>query len=160
MLPDTSKPCVLIQVSPHPGFERKLREVQAGMEEEGIPWLEGQSIEPDAVVLAYQGACASKLGVGIGIGAEGLCIHHNKLPAGQPLFVLKVAGTPLEWRRFGYNAARLVKGIPFKIQAAETEIPQVMDYNTLYSLVFAIVIKVLQETVQGHGEVKAWSKTL
>ena len=159
MLPETNKPCVLIHVSPHPSFEHKIREVQAGMEEEGIPYVVMQSNQSDVVALAYQGACTSKLGVGVGIGVEGLCIHYSKLPAEEPLFALKVAGTPLEWRHFGYNAARLVKGIPFKNQSAENLIPQVMDHSDLYSLISTIVKKVLQETVQGHGEVQAWSKT-
>ena len=41
MLPDqlSVKPCVVITVLPHPGCEYKIREVKAGMEEEGIPLL-------------------------------------------------------------------------------------------------------------------------
>jgi hypothetical protein len=83
------------------------------------------------------------------------------LPERQPLFELNVSGTSGQWRHFGYNAARLVKGIPFKKQPSENlETPdfQSMDSSALYSLVYSIVKKVLQETAQGHGEVKAWSK--
>ena len=159
MLPDIIKPSVLIYAFPHPGCEHKIREVQAGMEEEGIPYSVGHSDESDPVLLSYQGASTSKLGVGLGIGAEGLCIHYSKLPVQEPLFSLKGVGTPCEWRHFGYNAARLVKGIPFKNQVSEGTSNQVIDSNALYSLVCSIVEKVLRETAQDHGEVKAWSKT-
>lgn len=147
MSPDKAsvKPYVLIYVFPHIGWEEKIREVQAGMEEEGIPCLVLQAEELDVVALAYQGACASKLGVGVGIGAEGLCIHYNKLPELHPLFALNVPGTPVHWRYFGYNAARLVKGIPFKEQPVEELVPQHLDSSTLYNLVYGIVQKVLQE---------------
>ena len=156
MLPERAsvKPCVLIHFSPHIGCEEKIREVQAGMEEEGIPCLVAQAEELDVVALAYQGACASKLGVGLGIGAQGLCIHYSKLPKQNPLFALDFPGNPVHWRHFGSNAARLVKGIPFKEQPVEELIPQLLDLSALYNLVYGIVQKVLRETDQGHGEVK------
>jgi len=148
MLPEgaSDNPCVLIHVFPHTGWEEKIREVQAGMEEEGIPCHVVQAEEFDEVVLAYQGACASKLGVGLGIGVEGLCIHYNKLPKRQPLFALNVPGTPVDWRHFGYNAARLVKGIPFKEEPMEELTPKLVDSKALYNLVYGIVQKVLRET--------------
>ncbi|WP_378954829.1 glycerol dehydratase reactivase beta/small subunit family protein [Pelosinus sp. sgz500959] len=162
MLPDQIKPCIVIYFYSHPGYERKIREVQAGMEEEGIPCSIMQSNENDVIVLAYQAASASKLGVGVGIGQDGLSIQYDKLPAKEPLFLLTTPGTPTDWRKFGYNAARLVKGIPFKEQKEQSEEkidPQCEDSSALYHLVWSIVQKVLQETGQGHGEVKAWSKT-
>jgi len=96
----------------------------------------------------------------MGIGMDDLCIHYVKLPAQNPLFALSQAGSPAQWRHFGYNAARLVKGIPFKEQPSEDEGLQVNDRDDLYALVYRMVQKVLQESAQGHGEVKAWSKTL
>jgi hypothetical protein len=160
MLPDQNKPSVLIYLFPHTGCEEKIREVQAGMEEEGIPCTVVHSNETDAADLSYEGASKSKLGVGIGIGAEDLCIHYVKLPAQKPLFALHEAGSPAQWRHFGYNAARLVKGIPFKDQPSENENLQTNNRDDLYKIVYRIVQKVLQESAQGHGEVKAWSKTL
>ncbi|TGE39395.1 dehydratase [Desulfosporosinus fructosivorans] len=162
MLPDGAsvKPCVLIHVFPHFGWKEKIREVQAGLEEEGIPSLVVQVKESDVVALAFQGACASKLGVGLGIGADGLCIHYFKLPDQHPLFALNVPGTPIQWRHFGYNAARLVKGIPFKEQPLEDLAPQFVDSSLLYNLVYGIVQKVLRETDQGHGEVKHGQKSV
>lgn len=158
MLPDQIKPCITIYVYHHPGSIQKVREVQAGMEEEGIPFVIAESKETDAITLACQAAAASKLGVGVGIGADGLSIQHEKLPAKEPLFLLTTSGTPADWRKFGYNAARLVKGIPFKTESEEKVDPQCQDSSALYHLVWSIVQKVLQETGQGHGEVKAWSK--
>lgn len=159
MLPDRIKPCVLIYIFPHSDGDKKIREVQAGMEEEGIPCSIMSSNESDEITLAYQAASASKLGVGIGIGAKNLCIHYAKLPANQPLFALNAAGTPAQWRHFGYNAARLVKGIPFKNQPSEDVGPQIIDSKALYQIVYKIVHKVLLEGAEDHGEVKAWSKT-
>lgn len=158
MLPDGIKPCIVIYVCSHPGAMEKIREVQAGMEEEGIPWSILQSNETDFTKLAYEAASSSKLGVGVGIGVDGLSIQHEKLPANQPLFSLAAAGKPADWRRFGYNAARLVKGIPFKNESEEKIDPQCQDSSVLYQLIWNLVQKVLQETGQNHGEVKAWSK--
>lgn len=159
MLPDRIKPCIVIAAYTHPGCEQKIREVKAGMEEEGIPCSIMHSNDGDAVSLAYQAACASKLGVGVGIGAEDLFIQYEKLPPREPLFALRVSGTPTDWRHFGYNAARLVKGIPFKNKSLEVMDLQCPDSSALYHLVWSIVQKVLQETAEGHGEVKTWSNT-
>jgi hypothetical protein len=159
MLPDQNKPCVLIYVFPHSDCEAKIREVQAGMEEEGIPYTVVHSNEINAAALAYEGASKSKLGVGIGIGEGDLCIHYAKLPAQKPLFALQASGKPAEWRHFGYNAARLVKGIPFKNQPPVDVDLQLYDSSSLYDIVYRIVQKVLQESAQDHEEVKAWSKT-
>ncbi len=149
----SDKPCVMIYAFPHPDYERKIREVKAGMEEEGIPYSIVASKTGAAVPMAYQGACESKLGVGIGISAESLCIHYAKLPCDQPLFVLPGPGRAVEWRCFGYNAARLVKGIPFKNMHEEKPVAQPSDTNELYNLVRCIVTKILQESAPGHREV-------
>lgn len=155
MLPDRIKPCIIIHVYNHPTSGQKVREVQAGMEEEGIPCSIIESHEKDVATLAYQAACTSKLGVGVGISSDGLSIQYDKLPAKEPLFLLTTPGTPSDWRMFGYNAARLVKGIPFKNQTEEKIDPQCQDSSALYHLVWRIVQKILQENGQGHGEVKA-----
>ena len=139
MLPDQNKPCILIYLAPHPGSEEKLREVQAGMEEEGIPYTVVQSNETNAAALSYEGASKSKLGVGVGIGAEDLCIHYVKLPAQKPLFALQEVGSPAQWRHFGYNAARLVKGIPFKDQSSKNESYEASHRDDLYKMVYRIV---------------------
>lgn len=70
MLPERAsvKPCVLIYVFPHIGWEEKIREVQAGMEEEGIPCLVVQAEEFDVVAQR----CLLDRGSGCG-GKSGRC---------------------------------------------------------------------------------------
>ena len=124
-----------------------MREVQAGMEEEGIPFSIMPSDDKAVMALANQAAYASKLGVGVGIGPDGLAIQTDKLPDQKPLFLLTNPGTQADWRNFGYNAARLVKGIPFK-QQPETTASQDQDSGALVQLIRTVVQKVLQETGQ------------
>lgn len=109
-----AKPCVHIRLHEHPGWAEKLREVQAGLEEEGIPCRVASCENGGFIALGYQGAQESQLGVGVGIDDEGLCIHYQKLPEKEPLFQLTETTRADAWRRIGYDAARLVKGIPFK----------------------------------------------
>ncbi|MBM7866978.1 hypothetical protein GTO89_05010 [Heliobacterium gestii] len=112
-----AKPSVLIFYAPHDGCPQKLRELHAGLEEEGIP-AAAQVITAGALEqIAYQAAQTSQLGVGISvIGGQGMCIHHRRLPENRPLFVLDETARPADWRRLGYNAARLVKGTAFKLE--------------------------------------------
>jgi len=145
-----AKPSIMIGAVPHPEYERKLREVQAGMEEEGVPYSLTTSGQLDAVSLAYQSAGQSQLGVGVGISPEAICVHYYKLPAEQPLFVTGSADDASEWRRLGYNAARLVKGIPFKDQQLDTAAPAEGTAD-LYQLIRTIVMKVLRENAQAMG---------
>lgn len=153
----SNRPSIVIHIFPHAGEAAKLREIQAGMEEEGVPYSLRTGTDTDAVALGHQGAYQSALGVGVGISPDGLCIHYRKLPAGEPLFVLTGKQDAAEWRRFGYNAARLVKGLPFKDrQAAEAAAD---EPDGLYARVREIVLKILPELAQGHGEVNTWSKT-
>lgn len=153
-----NKPSIIICVAQLVGYEAKLRELQAGMEEEGVPYTIQEGTASDAVMLGYQGAQLSPLGVGIGIDAASLCIHYQKLPEDQPLFMLDGQGTLAEWRNFGYNAARLVKGLPFKQIARQEESAAADELTRLYENVRKIILKVLQESAQGHGEVNTWSK--
>lgn len=141
-----AKPSIAIYVTPHSGQDRKLRELRAGMEEEGIPYTVAAG-EGDAPALAYQGALSSQLGVGVGLGPDAVCVHFQKLPPEQPLFVVK-DDTLSALRVVGYNAARLVKGTPFKSQDALVE-PEAMP--DMEQLVANIVQKVLREIQEGQG---------
>ena len=154
-----NKPSIIICTSQHTGLEAKLRELKAGMEEEGVPCSLLSDSSADAISLAYKGAQASLLGVGVGIGSAALCIHYQKLPEDQPLFVLQGEGTLTEWRYFGYNAARLVKGLPFKENPVQAAAAANENKAQLYESVREMILKVLQENAQGHGEVNTWSKT-
>jgi hypothetical protein len=156
-----NKPSIIICACPHDACAAKLRELQAGMEEEGVPCLLTDDAGGDAAALAFKGAQVSPPGVGVGISPAALCVHYQKLPERQPLFVLERTGTPAEWRNFGYNAARLVKGLPFKDTSVQEEAAAPEDdMAKLYASVREIILKVLQESAQGHGEVNTWSKTL
>nr|WP_320148170.1 glycerol dehydratase reactivase beta/small subunit family protein [uncultured Anaeromusa sp.] len=155
------RPSVFLAVAAHDKLEAKLREIKAGMEEEGIPWRLTEQETGDAARLAHEAAFASPLGVGVGVSGEGLCIHYRKLALEEPLFIHPGTGDPSVWRLFGYNAARLVKGIPFKEKAEEVGVPadeaEVVAEEDLTSLVAEIVRRMLQETagapggLRGHG---------
>lgn len=100
---------VLHQVCP----DSCLRELTAGMEEEGVPFRveEAEAAAGGAAELAHAAAHASTLDVGIGVDAAGhICVHHAKLPPDAPA----LNGPPRHARSLGHNAARLVTGIPFK----------------------------------------------
>ncbi|GAA1313039.1 hypothetical protein Psi02_68780 [Planotetraspora silvatica] len=93
------------------GNRRCLRELGAGMEEEGVPFRTGDGTGGSAVELAFAAAQASDLDVGVGMDAAGnVCVHHAKLPPDMPA----LTGRAADARTMGHNAARLVVGIPFK----------------------------------------------
>jgi hypothetical protein len=102
------------------GPREMLREVLAGIEEEGVPYSvsDAPTGGVDALALAYFAARLSRLAVGVGIDVDGrACIQHDKRPAPDPVAVSAVrAGLPTA-RRFGHNAARVVVGIPLKSES-------------------------------------------
>lgn len=144
-----AKPSILIYISPYSGQEARLRQIQAGIEEEGIPctW---RSAEGDAALLARRGAEESQLEVGIGVAADGLCGHYRKLPEGKPLFLLPYDSTPPAWRQLGCNAARLVKGTPFKLESSHSGDSDPTPAGTEEWL-FDIIRKIVQEKLKDHG---------
>lgn len=115
-----------------------------GAEEEGVPSFVVGKQEKSALELGYQAALDSTLGVGIGIGDDSqVILHYTKLAKNQPLFNIKIKETEKQ-RVLGANAARLVKGIPFKpFEDAQEEITE-EDIATIV----AIVVKLLQEMNQ------------
>lgn len=96
-----------------------VREILLGIEEEGLPYSEEEKDCDSALELAYQAAMVSHLGVGIGIAADGLVLHTNKLKEDAPLFSFKLTDDEILLRNLGGNAARLVKRMPFKFTEAE-----------------------------------------
>lgn len=107
-----ARPAVVLRHRPGgPGQRDCLREIGAGMEEEGVPYRTETACEGGARELAFAAALASGLDVGVGVDADGnVCVHHAKLPPGAPA----LAGPASSGRVMGQNAARLVTGIPFK----------------------------------------------
>ncbi|HVV09424.1 glycerol dehydratase reactivase beta/small subunit family protein [Amycolatopsis sp.] len=88
-----------------------LREILAGLEEEGVPARVELRDDMDATTLAFLAAQESALDVGIGADTSGaVCVHHAKLPPSCPALLAPAA----QARRLGHNAARLVTRIPFK----------------------------------------------
>jgi Dehydratase medium subunit. len=144
-VPDS--PSIVIYVNAHFGQEAKLREVAAGIEEEGIPssWFVAAG---DAVALAHRGASESRLGVGIGISTDSLSVHYHKLPGDKPLFALPAANNPVAWRQLGNNAARLVKGTPFKYFVAAPPVSREEDTKRRLA---DVIQEIIQQKLNGHG---------
>ncbi|GFG73340.1 glycerol dehydratase reactivase beta/small subunit family protein [Mycobacterium botniense] len=101
-----------------------LREVAAGIEEEGVPCAicDAAVDVAGAVALAYCAARLSRLQVGVGIDEDGLvCVHHVKRPAAEPVAVSVVGSDLSVARRLGHNAARVVVGVPLKADSSATQ---------------------------------------
>lgn len=94
-----------------------LQGILLGIEEERIPFrVVAANDFPSAAAAAYQGAQESSLNVAIGCIGNVAALHYKNLKPEQPYQQIQYAGTSPEQvlRNFGANAARLVKGIPFK----------------------------------------------
>ncbi|CFQ42724.1 putative propanediol utilization diol dehydratase reactivation protein [Yersinia frederiksenii] len=89
-------------------------QVLLGIEEEGIPWQWQQDDDTDAIQRAWQAATRSPLLVGLACSADEVVVHYRNLPPASPLFRQAWAQDEDQLRRLGNNAARLVKGLPFK----------------------------------------------
>ncbi|WP_240374167.1 glycerol dehydratase reactivase beta/small subunit family protein [Bacillus piscicola] len=96
------------------GHPRLPSSVLEGLEEEGVPAVVEEKMEPASLQLSWEAALASRLGVGIGIGTDGqIMLHYKKLDPTTPLFTISQEESTNQ-RVIGANAARLVKGIPFQ----------------------------------------------
>ncbi len=84
-----------------------------GMEEEGIPSEIKETTQKELVQAAYEQAVKSPLAVGIAIDEKHAVLHFKNLPEKEPLFTVENKGESM--MTLGKNAARLVKGIPFKL---------------------------------------------
>ena len=89
-----------------------VREVCAGIEEEGVLY-QVTSREGDLDTLAYEAACESMLGSGIGIRGVRLAMQMQRLPKGKNVFELN-APSFRQCRNLGANSARAIKKMPFK----------------------------------------------
>ncbi|GAA2909689.1 glycerol dehydratase reactivase beta/small subunit family protein [Enterococcus pseudoavium] len=92
--------------------DTSLAPILLGIEEEGIPYEEVVTTKLTLVEAAYELAVNSPLEVGIVMDGRQAVMHYKKLPKNEPLFIIDTADEEL--RKLGTNAARLVKGIPFK----------------------------------------------
>lgn len=112
VIQETIKPTVHVRYGPDASQEA-LRQLQYGMEEEGIPW-EAEAGAGDALSLAWEAAQGSRLEVGIGLDEQDLILHYSKLERAQPLFRISIRSGREQIRALGANAARLVKKLPLK----------------------------------------------
>lgn len=93
-----------------------LKGLKAGIEEEGVPWQEIAVADNGSSQLAREGSEWSQLGVGIGVDSQGsITVHFHRLGHSEPLFSCQsTEATAVKAFTLGANAARLVKGIPFR----------------------------------------------
>jgi hypothetical protein len=93
--------------------QAQLQPLLNGIEEEQIPSSMQDIAVSDIVSRAYQAALSSRLSVGIAYDNHRYVIHYKNLPEHEPLFDVTIDDAS-KLRMLGANAARLVKGIPFK----------------------------------------------
>lgn len=111
-----SKPSILISMESSE-LPKIWQEVLFGIEEEGIPYqLLTENTADDVILRAYSAAQTSALAVGMACTNNKMIVHHKNLPEQQPLFNMEASELTdkVALRALGNNAARLIKGIPFK----------------------------------------------
>jgi len=94
-----------------------LMQILYGMEEEGIPFELKEIESTDVLYESHQAAKESPLLVGVAYLNDQVVIHYRSLPRDYPVFnEARLASKDKQFlRALGANAARLVKGIPFKL---------------------------------------------
>lgn len=115
MIPVVSKPAIYFHADKNADPDC-IKQVLFGIEEEGIPCeLEMMPLKEE-VQAAFRASASSPLLVGITLKNDHLVIHYRNLPPDKPLFSeYRFGAATLEKQRnMGMNAARLVKGVPFK----------------------------------------------
>lgn len=106
-----TKPQILIYVSDTDTVI--LKEICAGIEEEGVSWEVVGQESKSAESLAYDSSNASSLGTGIGHSNGVIVLSLNSLPKGSYVYRIEKP-TINQARILGTNAARAVKRKPFK----------------------------------------------
>jgi hypothetical protein len=113
---NSEKPSILCALAPvgQKQIPADLKEVLYGIEEEQIPYKLTRMADDDTIKRAYDAAEASRLSVGLAYDPQKIVVHYKNMDADKPLFVVKRTEGQTVLRQLGNNAARLVKGIPFK----------------------------------------------
>ncbi|GAX00511.1 glycerol dehydratase reactivase beta/small subunit family protein [Secundilactobacillus silagei] len=118
---DSHIPSIVLAVPQKDEDLTNLSELLNGVEEEEIPLSVAVINEGDNVDNAYQAALHSKLAVGIAYDSQSVVLHYKNLQPREPLFTVPMQNNA-QLRALGANAARLVKGTPFKLfKGSETE---------------------------------------
>lgn len=103
---------VLVAGEPDPGAA-PLRQLLAGIEEEGVPYEVVPATSTSAGALAADAALRSTLAVGVGVADDGtVAVTHRTLSADQPIVELGARVDDEVVRSAGRSAARVVVGLP------------------------------------------------
>lgn len=108
-------PCIFVCLSNLK--EPFLKEILAGIEEEGIPYsVKNINFSEDTMLReVYSASQESRMGISIGIIDNRVVLHYNKLKEEKPLIDIRLNLYEKEKARvIGCNAARLYKIMPFK----------------------------------------------
>jgi len=90
-----------------------LKEICAGIEEEGVFYEIFESETADLDTLAFDAAADSMLGAGIGICGNRAALQMKGIAKGKNVESYHMP-TPAECRRLGANSARAIKKMPLK----------------------------------------------
>lgn len=107
-----SRPSILIYTNK--ADAKILKEICAGIEEEGLLYQVEEKSEENVKRLAYDAANTSVLGSGIGISKEETALQMRNVDMEKPLFYGKTKEVK-QCRKVGINSARAVKRRPFCI---------------------------------------------
>lgn len=107
---DILKPSIYIYISNT--SHDLLKEIEAGIEEEGCLYEVFEKDSDNISKLAYEAANSSVLETGIALINNVAYLQLAKFPVGK--YIFKATDSD-EFRKLGVNAARAVKGKPFKM---------------------------------------------
>ena len=95
--------------------ERILKEVCAGIEEEGVLFEVIAALTGDPTTLAAAASDASMLGSGVAVCGTTIALHIKGMEKGTSMLRYESA-TPQTARDAGANSARAIKRLPFKLE--------------------------------------------
>nr|PMH81222.1 hypothetical protein BCU58_02975 [Vibrio sp. 10N.286.48.B7] len=110
-----NSPCIYLRHTT-PSLHNRWLPILHGIEEESIPVTVTQKGKDELDANASEAAHLSALGVGIACDELTVVLHQKNLKKHQPLFRITTSETCNyhQLKTLGHNAARLVKGLPFK----------------------------------------------
>ena len=91
-----------------------LRQLCAGIEEEGVLYDVITQPSGDASALAASASGVSMLGSGVGLVGRSLALHIKGMTTRSPLLGY-IEATEQEARELGANAARVIKKLPLRL---------------------------------------------
>jgi len=90
-----------------------LKEICAGIEEEGVFFEVFEKETSDLDTLAFDAAGDSMMGSGIGICGHHVALQMKGISKGKNIEIYHMP-TPAECRKIGANSARVIKKMPLK----------------------------------------------